>query len=81
MLRTRSRLVFRLLATDTRPAFRFDFLLGAFAGLERELGFGLDFAIRTSEVDDAIVAPPRPRKGQLPAGSGQEALVRSFRYR
>src|SRR6516164_8369232 len=76
MLRTRSCLVFRLLATDTRPAFRFDFLLGAFAGLERELGFGLDFAIRTSEVDDTIVAPPRPRKGQLPAGSGPKAPLR-----
>src|SRR5262252_9047943 len=61
MLRTRSCLVFPLLKADTRPAFCFDFLLGAFGGLERALGFGLDFAMRTSEVGDTIVAPPRPR--------------------
>ena len=76
MLRTRSCLVFPLL-----KAVRFHFLLGALAGFERELGFGLDFATRTSEVSDTIVAPPRPRQGQLPAGFGPEAHARSFRHR
>jgi hypothetical protein len=76
MLRTRSCLVFPLL-----KAVRFHFLLGALAGFERELGFGLNFATRTSEVSDTIVAPPRPRLGQQPAGFGPEAHARSFRHR
>ena len=76
MLRIWSCLVFPLLKADTGPAFRFDFPLGAFAGFERELGFGLDLDIRTSKVGDTIVAPPRPRSGQLPAGSGPKAPLR-----
>jgi hypothetical protein len=35
-------LVFPLLAVDTRPAFRFDFLFGIFAGFKRALGFAVD---------------------------------------
>ena len=54
MLRIWSCLVFPLLKADTRPAFRFDFPLGAFAGFERELGFGLDLDIRTSKVGDTM---------------------------
>ena len=66
MLRIWSCLVFPLLKADTRPAFRFDFPLGAFAGFERELGFGLDLDIRTSKVGDTM-------SRTTPAGSGPEA--------
>ena len=34
----------------------------------------------TSEVGDTIVAPPRPRSGQPPAGSGPQAPLRRLRH-
>ena len=57
----------------TRPAFRFDFPLGAFAGFERELGFGLDLDIRTSKVGDTMSrttsTPQRPATRGVRSGS------------
>src|SRR5215471_7598336 len=61
--RTRSCLVFPLLERDARGALFFVFDLSRFAGLMRGLGLVLDLGMRTSEVGDTIVAPPRPRSG------------------
>ena len=55
-----------------RDARDFVFDLSCPAGLVRGLGLILDFAMRTSEVGDTIVAPPRPRQGLLPAGPGPQ---------
>src|SRR5215475_1479584 len=67
---TRSCLVVPPLERDARGLLFFVFDLSCFASLARGLGLVLDLAMRTSEVGDTIVAPPRPRQGQLPAGSG-----------
>src|SRR5215471_18839568 len=56
-------LVILLLKRDARGALFFVFDLSRFAGLVRGLGLVLDLAMRTSEVADTIVAPPRPRSG------------------
>src|SRR6516165_8680122 len=67
--RTRSCLDIPPLERDARGVLFFEFDLSCLAGLVRGLGLVLDFAMRTSEVGDTIVAPPRPRQGQSPAGS------------
>jgi len=54
---------------DATPASRFDLISGIFADFEREPGFELDFAMRTSKVGDIIVAPPRPRQSIWSRGS------------
>src|ERR1700745_4147486 len=64
--RTRSYLVLLPLERDRRCGLFFVFDLSCFAGLVRELGPVLTLAMRTSEVGDTIVAPPRPRSGQPP---------------
>src|SRR6516165_4961960 len=68
--RTRSCLV---VPPRERDAGGFVFDLSCLAGLVRALGLVLDFAIRTSEVGDTIVAttstPPRP----IARGFGPEA--------
>src|SRR5215470_19615726 len=61
--RTRSCLVILPLERDAVCALFFVFDLSRFAGLVRGLGLVLDLAMRTSEVGDTIVAPPRPRSG------------------
>src|SRR6516164_2892179 len=72
---TRSCLVVLPLERDAVCVRFFVFDLSCFAGLVPGLGLVLG-AMWTSEVGDTIVAPPRPRSGQLPAGSGPEALTR-----
>ena len=88
-LRTRSCLVILPLERDARcvPFFVFD--LSCVAGLARGLGLVLNLAMRTSEVGDTVVAPPRPRSGWPPAKSRPKAPLwrlqhhqqRSFRSR
>jgi len=57
-------LVFPLLAVDTRPAFRFDFLFGIFAGFKRALGFAVDRVMkdlrRARHHRRTTSTPPRP---------------------
>src|SRR5262249_46435783 len=67
--RTRSCLVARPLERDAVCVRFFVFDLSCFAGLLRGLGLVLNLTIRTSEEGDTIVARPRPRPGQPPAGS------------
>src|SRR4029077_4643085 len=74
-LRTRSCLVVRLRELDTRAAFCLVLKLGGLGTLERERDSAFDRGIGTSEMGDTIVAPPRPRPGQQPAGFGPEALA------
>src|SRR5215470_3529301 len=66
--RTRSCLVIPLLERDAVCALFFVFDLSCFARLVLGLRLVSDLAIRTSEVGDTIVAPPRPRSGEPPAG-------------
>src|SRR5262249_25870215 len=66
--RTRSCLVLPPLARATGGALLLVFDLSCFVGLVRGLGRVLDLAIRTSEVGDIIVAPPRPRSGKADQG-------------
>src|SRR6516165_8419963 len=73
---TRSCLVVPPLERDARCVLFFVFDLSCFAGLVRGLSFVLDLAMRTSEVGDTIVAPPRPRPGQPPAGFSPKAPLR-----
>src|SRR6516225_12118156 len=68
--RTRSCLVVLPLERGAVCVLFLVFDLSCFAGLVRGLGVVLNLAIGTSEVGDTIVAPPRPRSGQPPAGSG-----------
>src|SRR6516165_1750508 len=77
---TRSCLVVPPLERDARCVLFFVFDLSWFAGLVRGLSFVLDLAMRTSEVGDTIVAPPRPRPGQPPAGSGPKTPLRRPRH-
>src|SRR6516162_8931513 len=76
---TRSCFVVLPLERDARGVLFFLFDLRCFTGFVRGLGFVLILAIRTSEVCDSIVAPPRPRPGQPPAGSGPKAPLRRLR--
>src|SRR5262252_8403908 len=70
--RTRSCLVVLPPERDAVCVFFFAVDLSCFAGLLRGLDLVLDLAIKNL-VGDTIVAPPRPRSGQLPAGSGPKA--------
>src|SRR5215470_4702166 len=62
--RTRSCLVLAPLERDARGALLLMFDLTCLAGPVRGLDLVLTLAMRTSEVGDIIVAPPRPRSGQ-----------------
>ena len=67
--RTRSCLVLPPLARATGSALLLVFDLNCLAGLVLRLDLVLTLDMRTSEVGDINVAPPRPRSGQLTAGS------------
>src|SRR6185369_3786230 len=71
--RTQSCLVVSPRERDARGVLFFVFDLSCLAGRARGFGFLLDLAMRTSEVGDTIVAPPRPRQSQPPAGFGLDA--------
>src|SRR5215470_12902465 len=76
--RTRSCLVVLPPKRDTVCVLFFAFDLSCFAGVVRGLSLVLDLTMRTSEVGDTIVAPPRPRQGQPPAGFGPDPPSRRF---
>src|SRR6516162_2530569 len=62
---TRSCLVVLALERDARRVLVFAFDLSCFAGPVRGLRLVLDLAIKDLRIGDTIVAPPRPRSGQL----------------